>query len=97
MTKPVVPPMPEVERSEAEGNLVLQMYCTALENWGLEGWQTAQREAALADELAEALEELQALVRGECPSLLDGDRGGLSRLDLAIDSALSEHKEARNG
>ena len=36
-------------------------------------------------ELADALEELTALVRGECPSLLDQDRGGLGRLSNKID------------
>lgn len=38
--------------------------------------------------LYEALEELYALVDGECPSLLDEDKGGDARLDMAINTAL---------
>lgn len=34
------------------------------------------------------LEELHALVRGECPSLLNEDSGGDSRLDMQIRAAL---------
>lgn len=40
------------------------------------------------DRLRGALTELAALVRGECPALLDEDRGGNSRLDMSIDAAL---------
>ena len=36
-----------------------------------------------------ALSELAALVRGECPALLDETRGGNSRLDMEIDAALT--------
>lgn len=36
-----------------------------------------------------ALSELFAMVRGECPSLLDEDSGGNARLSLEIDTALS--------
>ena len=41
-----------------------------------------------APEMYETLTELVALVRGECPSLLNEDSGGLARLDIAIDAAL---------
>lgn len=34
------------------------------------------------------LRDLHATVMGECPSLLDGDRGGSDKLALAIDAAL---------
>lgn len=60
----------------------------------LSEWQ--QMEAALAaeraisDKLAEALRELRALVRGECPSLLNEDSGGNGELDIEIDATLAE-------
>jgi len=44
------------------------------------------REAALAA----ALCELTAIVRGECPQLLDEDSGGNSRLSIVIDLLLAE-------
>lgn len=46
----------------------------------------------VADSYAEmlaALKELRALVRGECPSLLNEDSGGDARLDLAIEAAIA--------
>lgn len=39
--------------------------------------------------LEEALRELYAMIKGECPSLLNEDSGGNARLDMAIESALS--------
>jgi len=41
------------------------------------------------DALRIALDELAAVVRGECPSLLDEDSGGSARLSMAIDAALA--------
>jgi len=38
--------------------------------------------------LAMALVELTAMVRGECPSLLDDDSGGNARLALEIEALL---------
>lgn len=57
----------------------------------------ALRAATLAvlDEQTAALAELSALVRGECPALLDELRGGSSRLDLAIDAALANARALR--
>jgi hypothetical protein len=49
--------------------------------------EAAERKLARA---VEALEELYALVRGECPAVLDEDRGGSERLDLEIAAFLSE-------
>ena len=43
---------------------------------------------ALCGELVSNLSELHAIVKGECPSLLDEDSGGSSWLDYAIDSLL---------
>ena len=40
--------------------------------------------------LAAALCELTAIVRGECPQLLDEDSGGNSRLSIMIDLLLAE-------
>ena len=65
-----------------------------------EYWNRARRQLAAAKpeiEQAQAacaamtpvLEELLALVRGECPSLLDEDSGGLARLYIAADAALA--------
>ena len=35
-----------------------------------------------------ALQELAAVVRGECPALLDKDRGGCARLSIEIDECV---------
>ena len=51
----------------------------------------------LADDLAAALEELRALVRGECPSLLNEDSGGDANLDMQIDKALAAYRAQREG
>lgn len=51
---------------------------------------------AQRDELAAALEELVALVRGECPSLLDDDRGSLGRLSAQIDAVLAKVKAVQS-
>ena len=40
------------------------------------------------ERLRKALQELVALVRGECPRLLDEDRDGDARLSIEIDAAL---------
>lgn len=49
--------------------------------------KVAEVSASNAD-LRAALEELTALVRGECPSLLNEDSGGDARLALKIEAAL---------
>lgn len=51
-TKLVVPPMPEPD------DFLTYPAEVPLKTWGSNGWQTAQREAALADELAGALDNL---------------------------------------
>jgi hypothetical protein len=48
-----------------------------------------------ADKLAPALRELLALVRGECPALLDELRDGDARLSMACDDALAADDAAR--
>ena len=45
---------------------------------------------AAAPELLTALEELYAMVKGECPSLLNEDSGGCARLDMAIEDAINK-------
>lgn len=45
--------------------------------------------------LTEALTGLAALVRGECPALLDEDSGGDARLALTIEAALSPSQDAK--
>ena len=47
---------------------------------------------AAAPELLEALTELLAVVNGECPHLLDEDRGGDARLSIAIDEIIAKAK-----
>ncbi|MHC2867922.1 hypothetical protein ACVIYH_009055 [Bradyrhizobium diazoefficiens] len=42
--------------------------------------------------LVSALEELYAVVRGECPSLLNEDSGGSAQLDMDIQAALAAAK-----
>ena len=49
---------------------------------------------SIADALASALEELKAVVWGECPSLLNEDSGGDSELDIEIDAALAAYRAA---
>jgi len=45
---------------------------------------------AASRDMYEALKELYAVVKGECPSLLDEDSGGDSRLALEIESVLAK-------
>lgn len=45
---------------------------------------------AAAPELLAALEDLTALVRGECPALLNEDSGGDARLVMEIDEAITK-------
>ena len=44
------------------------------------------------DNLRKLLRELHAVVVGECPALLDEDRGGNAKLALGIEDALQEAK-----
>lgn len=43
--------------------------------------------------LRRLLEELYGEVKGECPRLLDEDRGGNGRLDIEIKNTLEETKD----
>lgn len=52
----------------------------------------AKKDAALRA-CAEALENLNALVWGECPSLLNEDSGGNSKFAIEIDDAITQAKE----
>lgn len=52
---------------------------------------------ALADRYEKALRELVALVRGECPRLLDEDSGGNAALSIEIDQALSSQGRREGG
>jgi len=45
--------------------------------------------------LRDALTELYALVRGECPSLLNEDSGGDAQLDLRIQALVSDTSQDR--
>jgi len=48
-------------------------------------------------DLRAVLSELLALVRGECPSLLDEDSGGCARLDTAADAMIAEKRRREAG
>ena len=90
MTKLVVPPMPSYTDPE-------------IAEWGFLGWQvaceqndTAQREAALADELAEALERIRRNQSCADPDCCSQAKSHERALDQAW-VVLAKHKEARNG
>lgn len=51
--------------------------------------------AEAVNRLRSTLAELVGVVRGECPSLLDGDSGGNDRLALEIDELLMPNAELR--
>jgi hypothetical protein len=54
-----------------------------------EHWKKrAERAEARCSALVKALSNLHALVKGECPSLLNEDSGGDANLDMEIDAAL---------
>lgn len=78
---------------------------TALERFGIEwrgphmpiarptpdGYWTPWHEATTKiEQLRGTLAELAALVRGECPALLNEDSGGDARLSMEIDELLRE-------
>lgn len=54
--------------------------------------EEVERLTAERDALLTLLAELTALVRGECPALLDEDRGGNAQLSLEIDAAMAKEK-----
>ena len=85
MTKLAIPPMPTLE-SDAP----LWPYINRLEAWSQECATIAQREAALADELAEAL--------GKGCRILDCYRGSQTAFDALLsdfDAALRAYTAAR--
>lgn len=90
-TKLVVPPMPKAvfDKNGMRSIGAIGMHEEALEAWGQDCAAIAQREAALADEMAEGLQELAD----------DTDPTG-PMADAAVHAAvfaiLSKHKEARN-
>jgi hypothetical protein len=65
----------------------------------IEGRQLAAavREELISPDALPLLLELVALVRGECPALLDEDRGGDARLCMAIDDALDAARKEKAG
>jgi hypothetical protein len=102
MTKLVVPPMPEFPNPKLLGQRKPDsMLMAELEVWVEKiiahselGWQTAQREATLADELAEALEGLRVSFLSR---LGDRENEEWDTNFCNAMKALSKHKEARNG
>lgn len=52
---------------------------------------------AAAPDLLDALKELVAVVRGECPSLLEEDSGGSALLDMAIEDAIAKAEGRERG
>jgi hypothetical protein len=71
----------EVERLQGRVNL--------LEPANVEMFDALANIQPKHEELRRLLTDLTALVRGECPSLLNEDSGGDARLALAIDAALA--------
>lgn len=57
--------------------------------YGSKSDEAHARLIAAAPQLLSALKELVAVVRGECPSLLNEDSGGDARLSMAVDAAIS--------
>lgn len=78
----------------AAGYVVAQSYCLPSTNIKYNDlWAEAEANARLiaaAPELLECLRELYAIVRGECPRLLDEDIGGNGELELAIVDAIAK-------
>lgn len=102
-TKLVVPPMPEVYTeadTEAQLDAVRVYRLDELRAYARTGWQTAQREAALVDDLAEALEDQECRCHFEP---IDGNWAVVPPTCTRC-AALAKHaaarqmnKEARNG
>lgn len=65
--------------------VIIKASCAELESISS---QLAERERQVGA-MREALEELVATVRGECPSLLNEDSGGDANLDMRIKAALA--------
>lgn len=64
--------------------------CVAMTEKVLRSYGDTRERAGIerAAKLRDALSDLMALVRGECPALLDGDRGGDGALSIHIDALL---------
>lgn len=88
MTKLVVPPMPELPVSLHKPGDHLYGNVNKLREWGEQCAAIAQREAALADELAEALERARKMLG---PHSMHPDAEGM----LMIDCALRTYTAAR--
>lgn len=58
-------------------------------------WPGINRDLMDVKKLRDALTELYALVRGECPSLLNEDSGGDAQLDLRIQALVSDTSQDR--
>lgn len=74
----------EIERLQAE----LARLKSELSHWSWVRFKQIEEENA---RLREALENLYALVQGECPRLLNEDSGGDAQLSMEIEQALKEH------
>ncbi len=94
-TKLVVPPMPDGWLPENDLNGLI-FSVDPICDWGSLGWQTAQREAALADELAVALESLESLF-DKMEKGFDYPAEVRFAARDAAKAAIQSHKEARNG
>lgn len=83
------------EQAERERDEQVGLYAKLLMD--AQVWRADRdRLAAEVVALREALEKLTALVRGECPALLDELRGGDAKLDMEID-ALAQAPDTKGG
>ena len=92
-----IPPVPEPKEVPGDrGFDAINRWTEDVVARGELGWQTAQREAALADELAEALESLESLF-DKMEKGFDYPAEVRFAARDAAKAAIQSHKEARNG
>lgn len=83
---------PWLDHWDGEGGAFVSAGGTAIANMvgPAECRKANARLIAAVPELLECLRELYAIVRGECPSLLNEDSGGNAELELAIIDAIAK-------
>ena len=77
--------------AEAKQSEVYYAYRDVLLAHDAEQRRGIEQQAQEITRLREALTSLYALVKGECPSVLNEDSGGDAQLAMEIEQALKEH------